>query len=326
MYKVLLVLVLGLLGDPAEAPDYADPENWAALPLRKDAADWVPESAGLRDNQDSALADVFFIHPTTDLYGLGGNANIEKDKLNNITDKTAVKYQASVFNGSCKVYAPRYRQAALHNFFKKNSAEAQESFDLAYSDVKKAFEYYLEHYNNGRPIVIAGHSQGSKHAARLLQDFFDGTPLQQQLVLAYVIGFPTRADQFQFLKVSTDSNDVGGIVSFSTFGMDPPLDRLLNDYNGAICVNPLSWTADKEFIAAKYHLGGISREWDGVQTKLIGAKCGNGILEIQKPAVSGYVPLLKYNYHLHDYTLFYMNIRENAEHRVQRYLEKNKRP
>ena len=324
MYKVLLVLLVGLLDNSTSAPDYADPQYWAALPGREDAADWVPEGAGLIDNQDSAKADVFFIHPTTDLYGLGGNAKLDKDKLNNITDKTTIKYQASVFNGSCKVYAPRYRQAALHNFFMKNSVEAQSAFDLAYSDVKKAFEYYLEHYNNGRPIIIAGHSQGSKHAARLLRDFFDGTPLQKQLVEAYVIGFPTRADQFQFLKVSPDSNDVGGIISFCTFGMDPKFEKMVDDYSGAICVNPLNWTTDKEFVAAKYHLGGISRSWDGVQAKLIGAKCGNGILEIQRPAVSGYEPLLKYNYHLHDYSLFYMNIRENAAHRLKVYLEKNK--
>ena len=324
MYKLLLLLLLGLLADVSPAPDYSDETNWAALPGRQDAADWVPENSGLTDNQDSAKADVFFIHPTTDLYGLSGNADLDKEKINNITDKTTIKYQASVFNGSCKVYAPRYRQAALHNFFTRNSENAQEAFDLAYADVKSAFEYYLKHYNNGRPIIIAGHSQGSKHAARLLKEFFDDTPLQKQLVEAYVIGFPTRADQYQYLKVSEDSDNVGGIISYCTFAMDPPLDKLLNDYNGVICVNPLSWTTDKEFVPAKYHLGGISRDWDGVKSKLIGAKCGNGILEIQKPAVSGYEPLLKYNYHLHDYSLFYMNIRENVAHRVQVYLDQNK--
>lgn len=322
MFVTLLFFLSILFAGSTAVPDYADAENWAALPGRTDAADWVPEASGLVDAQDTAIADVFFIHPTTDLYGLGGNADVEKDKLNSVTDKTTIKYQASVFNGSCKVYAPRYRQAALHNFFKKDSEAADAAFELAYADVRKAFQYFLDHYNQGRPVIIAGHSQGSKHAARLLKEFFDGTPLQKQLVEAYVIGFPTRADQFQFLKVSSDSNDVGGIVSFCTFGMDPPAERLLNDYSGAICVNPLSWSTDKEFVPAKFHLGGISRSWDGVQSKLVGAKCGNGILEIQKPAVSGYTPLLKYNYHIHDYTLFYMNIRANVARRLSLYVEK----
>ena len=53
-------------------------------------------------------------------------------------------------------------------------------------DVKAAFQYYLEHYNNGRPIIIASHSQGTTHAKRLLKEFFDGTALQHQLVAAYL--------------------------------------------------------------------------------------------------------------------------------------------
>ena len=139
MYKILLVLLSGLLGDTT-APEYADPLNWAALPDREDAADWTP--TGLTDQQDSAKADVFFIHPTTNIYGIKGNAGLDKDKINKLTDKTTIKYQASVFNGACKVYAPRYRQAALHNFFTKNTDEAQVAFDLAYSDIKKAFEKF----------------------------------------------------------------------------------------------------------------------------------------------------------------------------------------
>jgi hypothetical protein len=322
MYKLLLFLLIAIAGDTA-APDYANPDNWAALPDRSDAADWVPENAGLKDEQANAPVDVFFIHPTTDLYGLGGNAKLDKEKLNNITDKTTIKYQASVFNGSCRVYAPRYRQAALHNFFTRNSEEAQAAFDLAYSDVRNAFEYYLKHYNNGRPIIIAGHSQGSKHAARLLQNYFDGTALQKQLVEAYIIGFPTRADQFQFLKASEDSSDTGGIISYCTFGMNPKFEKMVEDYKNAIVVNPLSWTTGKEFVEAKYHLGGINRDFDGVKKKLVGAKCSNGILEIQDPGMD-YEPLLKYNYHIHDYSLFYMNIRQNVAHRVQVYLDKNK--
>ncbi len=42
-----------------------------------------------------------------------------------------------------------------------------DAFDLAYEDLKTAFENYLKHYNKGRPIIIASHSQGSLHALRL---------------------------------------------------------------------------------------------------------------------------------------------------------------
>jgi hypothetical protein len=190
IYFFLLLTISNLIF----ATDYAKQENWAALPTMQDNADWTPK--GLQNLQDSAKADVFFIHPTTDVTGFKGNAAIDDKSINRQTDNFPIKYQASVFNESCKVYAPRYQQAALNNFFSKNSERSQEAFDIAYKDVKAAFEYYLKNYNNGRPIIIAGHSQGSKHAQRLLREFFDGQPLQKQLE----VGFPKlifRKSDFQ---------------------------------------------------------------------------------------------------------------------------------
>ena len=85
------------------------------------------------------------------------NASIEDRKLNDKTDGSTILYQASIFNGAGKVYAPRYRQAHLHAYFtNKRKGEAQKAFELAYADVKAAFEYYLQHYNQGRPHRTLG--------------------------------------------------------------------------------------------------------------------------------------------------------------------------
>ncbi len=83
-----------------------------------------------------------------------------------------------MFNGSCRVFAPRYRQAHLKAFFMRSSNKSVEAFDTAYSDLKSAFEFYLLHYNKGRPIIIASHSQGTLHAIRLMKDFFANKPLK----------------------------------------------------------------------------------------------------------------------------------------------------
>jgi hypothetical protein len=289
----------------------------------QDNADWTPK--GLQNKQDSALVDVFFIHPTTDVTGFKGNANIENKMINKETDNFPIKFQASVFNESCKVYAPRYRQAALNNFFKRNSPSAKEAFDTAYSDVKAAFEYYLKNYNNGRPIIIAGHSQGSMHAQRLLQEFFDGKPLQKQLVEAYVIGFPTYVTQFQYLKVSESADDFGGFISYSTFGENSKIATVVPEYNNAVSVNPLSWTTDKLFVAGNSQQGSLSKKSEQIIHTVFGAKNANGILEIQKPQEGGFVPMVMKNYHLYDYSLFYINIRENVKLRIQKYLEANKK-
>ncbi|MCW3125935.1 MAG: hypothetical protein JWO03_1593, partial [Bacteroidetes bacterium] len=154
------------------APDYALAQNWAALPFHKDAADLVPQ--GIESVADSLKQiDVFYIHPTTYNHGTTWNADVNDAAQNKIVDNRPVKYQATAWNGTCRVYAPRYRQAVLQSFFGPDKASGPKALDLAYMDVKRAFEYYLAHYNNGRPIVIASHSQGSYHARRLLKEFFD---------------------------------------------------------------------------------------------------------------------------------------------------------
>lgn len=301
--------------------DYSNQQNWAALPTMKDNADWTPN--GLTNKQDSAQVDVFFIHPTTDVTGFKGNANIDNKAINNQTDDFPIKYQASVFNESCKVYAPRYRQAALHNFFTKNNETSQKAFDIAYQDIKAAFEYYLKNYNNGKPIIIAGHSQGSMHAQRLLREYFDGKPLQNQLVEAYIIGFPTHENQFQDLKISEKADTFGGYISYSTFGMDSKIISVVPEYNNAVSVNPLNWTTNKEFVSSQENNGSLTKKSNEIVKHLFGAKNGNGILEIQKPG-EGFVPMTMKNYHIYDYSLFYINIRENVALRIKKYFEYNK--
>lgn len=320
--RLIFIPILITISNLIFATDYSKQENWAALPTMQDNADWTPE--GLKDEQANAQVDVFFIHPTTDVTGFKGNASIDNKAINRQTDNFPIKYQASVFNGSCRIYAPRYRQAALHNFFTKNSDRSQEAFDTAYADVKAAFEYYLKYYNNGRPIIIAGHSQGSKHAQRLLREFFDGTPLQKQLVEAYIIGFPTHENNFQFLKVSQSPEETGGYISYSTFGQDSKIAEIVPEYNGAVSVNPLNWTTERVFVSGNENKGSLSRKSESIIHTVFGAKNGNGILEIQKPQEGGFVPMVMKNYHLFDYSLFYMNIRENVALRIRKYLESTK--
>src|ERR1041385_3400115 len=97
-------------------PDYSLGKNWAALPTVKDSADVVPYGSGLKDEQANAKVDVFFIHPTMYYKGKSWNADVDDKATNHLVDKFPIREQASIFNGSCKVYAPRYRQATLYSF------------------------------------------------------------------------------------------------------------------------------------------------------------------------------------------------------------------
>ncbi len=166
----------GSEGVVLEEPDYSRPDAWAALPFREDAADKTPGS--LKDRQAEARADVFYIYPTI-YVGRGKlwNADVYDEQMNRKIDSSAIKYQASLFNGVGRVFSPRYRQAHLRAFYTDaDNEDAREALKLAYADVVKAFTYYLEHYNQGRPIIIAGHSQGALMSMWLLRDFFDGKP------------------------------------------------------------------------------------------------------------------------------------------------------
>src|SRR4029079_313076 len=98
----------------SQAPDYSLTASWAALPDREDAADVVPSGAA-QDRQSSAEVDVFFVHPTTFFGTTGWNQALDDSSTNQLTDMFVLRGQAAVFNGCCKIYAPRYRQATIYS-------------------------------------------------------------------------------------------------------------------------------------------------------------------------------------------------------------------
>ncbi|GGE96951.1 DUF3089 domain-containing protein [Hymenobacter cavernae] len=310
---------------PSDSPDYAELNNWAALPTRRDSADAVPHGTALPDQQRTAAADVFFVHPTT-FYGRGNwNASLRDENVNRFTDRSTLRKQASVFNAAGRIYAPRYRQATLFSFFDVKGEDGKQALNLAYSDIKAAFQYYLDHYNQGRPIIIASHSQGTVHATRLLHDFFDSNPaLRKQLVAAYLIGFNVKGDEYQTIKPCLDSTQTGCYVSWNSveWGKDYP------PFEGGIATNPLTWRIDTVAAPAKLNLGGVPQSFDRIDLHLVDAKVHNGLLWIHPPALTGYPrfllpgqPQLRASFHIADYGLFYLNLRRNAVIRVEAWQQ-----
>ncbi len=226
----------------SNSPDYSNLNYWAAHPFKKDPSDEVPLK--FKNESKDTSADVFFIYPTTytdQSMPMGWNADIDNEQLNRKTDNSTILYQASVFNKYCRVFAPRYRQANLQAFFTADRQKGEAALDTAYEDVKAAFIYYLKNYNHGRPIIIASHSQGTRHAGKLLKEFFEGKPLQKQLVCAYVIGLPVFMNYFSQLKPCKDSASTGCFVSWRTFeeGYVSPL--IQQEKLKAFVTNPLTW-------------------------------------------------------------------------------------
>ncbi|MBU3713753.1 MAG: DUF3089 domain-containing protein, partial [Ferruginibacter sp.] len=267
--------------------NYEDLNNWAAHPWKKDPSDSIPAPLKINFYKDS-LVDVFFIHPTTYTQKrfTEWNATLDDVELNKKTDETSILYQASVFNESNRVFAPRYRQAHIQSFF-IDEITSSAYFDIAYSDIKEAFEFYLDHYNNGRPIIIAGHSQGTKHAGRLLKDFFEGKPLHSKLVCAYLIGMPVPENYFSEISPCKDSSATGCFVSWRTFKKGYIPNDIKNEKFKSIVTNPLSWTLDEKEVGSEKNRGGVLRNFNKIIPGVVDAKIEGNVLWTCKPDIFG---------------------------------------
>jgi len=156
-----------------------DPSWWLACPaLKKKSPLIVPkrvrdiESQEVKDNNDFCLpatteapADVFFVHGT--MIGTSnteGNADYRDRFERNFKLRDYILWQAAAFNVRCQIYAPTYRFSTFANI-----GNFKERFALAYDDVKAAF-FAFRKFNEERPFILAGHSQGAIHILRLLKE------------------------------------------------------------------------------------------------------------------------------------------------------------
>jgi len=303
-------------------PDYSKLYYWAANPYKRSLSDSVPEPLKKGFVKDTSV-DVFFLHPTTfvDNNDKRWNADINDDSLNAKTDYSTILYQASAFN-ECRIFAPRYRQAHIRSYFTKDTADALAAFDLAYQDLKTAFQYYLDHYNNGRPIIIASHSQGSTHAQRLLKEFFDGKPLKNKLVAAYVIGMFMPENEFTELQTCKDSLQTGCIIGWRSFRKNYESDYVAAEKQKCIVINPLTWTGSNDYAPKDLNLGGVLTKFNTINLQVADAQIHGNILWLNKPHFPGSFFFMTKNYHIGDINLFYMNIRENVHARINAYRKK----
>jgi hypothetical protein len=243
--------------------------------------------------------------------------------------------QASVFNGCCRIYAPRYRQATLPGL------SDQGAVDLAYQDVAAAFRVFIAEHNDGRPFVVASHSQGTLHAVQLVQREVLGTPLQDRMVVAYLIGgYVPDAFPEIGLPICDSANQTGCVLSWNASKIGSAIARIvINDktywWNGAlkdadqppaICVNPLTWRAGSTEAAtpAEANPGSMplprTAPLPTLTPGLTGARCHDGMLEVDlsdgPEAYGDQLTRLAGSYHLNDYGLFYGALRENAVTRI----------
>ena len=193
--------------------------------------------------------------------------------------------------------------------------------------LKDHLKFFSKEFNKGKPIIIAGHSQGAGHAKRLLKDFFDGKELSDKLIAAYLVGTKITEDDFFDLELMNKPDQTGGYVTWNTYKVlkdekkyDLTIDRLwLSD---AQVTNPITWT---DYVSKDYndHKGFL---WlnQKVFPNAVVIESIDEAVNIKTPKMgfpkSLLVSFLK-DYHKGDINIFWEDIRQNSILRTRKYFQ-----
>ena len=320
-------------------PDYGDADAWAAFSTEESRVFERPE--GVDAPADLPAVDIFFVHPTTYLEKDYWNAPINETTSSQRVENSIMMNQAGAFNAAGdRIYAPRYRQAAFGAFLDE-TGDGVKALITAYQDVSRAFAHYAKTQNQGRPFILAGHSQGALHALFLLRDQIAGTPLEDRLVAAYIVGWPVSVeadlDALANITACEGPDETGCVVSWQSFtsGGDPTdilegfaimpgLSGALKGGTTMLCTNPITWLRDGQTAPASAHLGKVplapsTGRLEPPEPASLSAGCGpDGILYVSPRPGDGFdtFVLPGDNYHVYDINLFYMDVRANARARA----------
>jgi hypothetical protein len=249
----------GASGMPAAgATDYANPENWLCrpghnAPCEANLDTTIVQADGTMtvehfEPNASPPIDCFYVYPTVSL-----DATPNSDLVPGPEEEGVVRAQFARLGSQCRLFAPMYRQVSLTALRASlgGMATMLPDRELGYSDVIGAWRYYLEHDNQGRGVVLIGHSQGSGVLTRLLSEELDKTPLDSRLLAALLLGTNVTVPEgaqvggtFQNLPLCTSAEQLGCVLVYASFraSSPPPSGALFASSRDpnlvAACTNP----------------------------------------------------------------------------------------
>ena len=327
---------------PLPANAYEDSKMWIARPdiSQGNPALWTPQGAAKLPPLPQKAA-IFFIHPTSYITTFGDahwNARLG-DKDAEATARRFVSGQASAFAASGDVWAPRYRQAN-YGAFLTTEPEGDKALAAAYRDVAQAFATFLKANPTG-PLILAGHSQGSRHLLQLVREQVAGKPVADRVAAIYAVGWPisVEADLPALgLPACARRDQAHCIVSWQSYAepADPSavvesFERKLGltgkPHKGThmLCTNPITGAFNGN-APASANIGTLdardSAKPPHLVTGVVPARCDtSGVLMIGEPVDMGPYTLPGNNYHVYDYSLFWGNVREDARHRLAAFTK-----
>src|SRR5262245_15095557 len=273
----IVAAFLAMDATAAEKNDYSDGATWLCRPGRTDACaidlnTTIVAANGALTREEFKAAenppiDCFYVYPT-----VSSDKTANSDMTIDAAERGVIRSQFARFRAACRVYAPMYRQVTLAAL-RAGIAGAPMQVDraLGYNDVVDAWNYYLQHDNNGRGVVLVGHSQGSGVLTQLIREQIDGKPVQSRLISALLLGtslpVPKGKDvggAFQHVPLCHSANDIGCVIAYASFRSTiPPPDnsrfaRVQGENMQAACVNPAALGGGRGELHAYLSAGGES--------------------------------------------------------------------
>jgi hypothetical protein len=240
------------------APDYTKEDAWLCLPGRADPCGRPLPTTALNANgygsnvastpARDAKIDCFYVYPT-----VSRDARINSDLNPGNEEKAAAEAQFARYSSLCRTYAPIYRQLTALGLGRTmmGAEDPAPAFALAYGDVLAAWREFLAHRNQGRPFVLIGHSQGSVHLLRLLQQEVDGKPVARRMLSAILLGWTVEVPEgrlvggsLKSIPLCTAVGQAGCVITYMSFrdASPPPpgafLGRATHAGMTAGCTNP----------------------------------------------------------------------------------------
>ena len=236
-HSLFLLLVAGLA---ACAPK----ETVPAAPDYTDDTMWITED----DDPDGTGADVFYVVSTweqdwTDPEGrtihYADVWNPEHREHMGTEIRKACAYMAP----GNRFYGPFYRHATIEAFLTRDDEIIRERTRLAMKDVCDAFDRFLEERDPGRPIIIAGFSQGGLAVVELLKHMDDDT--YSHLAAAYVLGYKVTEEDLAsctHIRPAEGPDDVGVTICYNTVKDVKYVNPVVA--SSSIAINPVNWCTD----------------------------------------------------------------------------------
>ena len=290
---------------------YSKPANWAYFA------------------EGESNVDLFLIAPTVDINNEYNMSLSDDYTMGNFLG--ALNMQRGIYEASTRMYAPYYRQMSL-KAYELPEISRDKYLDIAYKDISEAFAYYLTHENKGRPIILAGFSQGAQMCYKLLEDFFRDEELQSQLIAVYAIGWPLDVEFMKkntHIKPAKSENDFGVVIVFDCEAPEITATSITPENIKAYAINPLNWKTDETFADKNFNLGACFTDYSGEIKSEIQNFCGayldtkRGVLKIPDLVSSDYPPVVSFlpvgAYHVYDYMFFFRNLQENVKTRIKSF-------